>query len=443
MGEENQEKKENSMTTRTKRTTLSVIEVDDSITLGRRQWEQNFRDRLSYEREKMLTQAMNTWRSNPIARRIIELTTEFTVGNGMRFTCPHPAAEAFLQAFWSHPLNALDEQIPEWADEAWRSGDLFILFSLDAGGMPYVRAIPSENITEIQRRENDYRQEVAYLRGFADQEPYAAYDPETAQESFVLHFPLNRPVGACFGESDLVPLLYWIDLYRAWLEDRARQNHFRQQFAYVLQRKFASQAEKDAYLRSFSRQIPRQTGGVLLLDPEESLTTVFPNLAAYEAGEDGLALKRMIATGAGIPLHYLAEPEGSTRTTAEAAGTPAFRRFKRRQEYLCLVVRRVLEVALSLRRRVEVHIPAQVPVEVSAADVTERDNATLALAAQRIVSALAPLYNAKLMDAGELLRLVYRFIAEAGPAGKEPEGGFVPINARSPKAPREEPVVSD
>jgi hypothetical protein len=28
----------------------------------------------------------------------------------------------------------------------------------------------------------------------------------------------------------------------------------------------------------------------------------------------------MIAAGAGIPMHFLAEPEGATRTTAEAAG---------------------------------------------------------------------------------------------------------------------------
>ena len=55
--------------------------------------------------------------------------------------------------------------------------------------------------------------------------------------------------------------------------------------------------------------------------------------ASQEAGEDGLAAKRMIAAGAGIPLHFLAEPESATRTTAECAGGPTFRRYEQRQKF--------------------------------------------------------------------------------------------------------------
>ena len=113
-------------------TQLTVAETDNTITLGAATWDNNFRDRLNYDRQNILTQAITAWRSNPIARRIIELTTEFSVGTGFTFTAPK-TIEDYLYKFWHHPFNDLDDQLPEWADEAWRTGDLFLLCSKDLG----------------------------------------------------------------------------------------------------------------------------------------------------------------------------------------------------------------------------------------------------------------------------------------------------------------------
>jgi len=409
------------MTKKIVSTKLSVRETDNTITLGAASWDSNFRDRFSYDRLKILDQAINAWRSNPIARRLVELSTEFVIGDGFGFQTDNAQVEKVLTDFWNHPLNNLTEQLPEWADEAWRTGDLFILFSVDEGGMVYVRAIPSESITVIETAENDYRQELLYKRDPMDEKPWSAWLRGQDQRSFVLHFPLNRAVGASFGESDLAPVLYWLGLYRQWLEDRARLNYFRQMFSFVLQRPFTSQAEKEKYMRDFAAKLPKKSGGVLGLDPNETLVAMFPNLASHEAGADGLALKRMIATGAGIPLHYLAEPEESTRTTAEAAGTPTFKHFKNRQNYLKNALHSVLQTVLLLNHQSAADISITVP------DITERDNSLLGLAVQRFVTAFAPIYNAKLVDEKEFIRLVYRFIAEIPP---EKIGAFAPVNMR-------------
>jgi hypothetical protein len=407
-------------------TNLTVHETDNTITLGAASWDNNFRDRLNYDRQNILTQVITAWRSNPIARRIIELTTEFTVGTGFTFEAP-TALMPYLTAFWNHPLNNLDQQLPEWADEAWRTGDLFLLCSVDAGGLLYVRALPSEGITVIDTMENDYRQEILYKRDAMDEEPYLAYHPGVPGDVFMLHFPLNRAVGASFGESDLAPVLYWIGLYRQWLEDRARLNYFRQMFSFVLTRPFTSQAEKDKYMHDFAVKMPKKTGGVLGLDTTETLEALNPALASGDANEDGLALKRMIATGVGIPIHYFAEPESSTRTTAEAAGTPTFKRFERRQEYLKEVVRSLLMIAVDIRRIYHRTTSKNVVIKINVPDVTEKDNANLAIAVQRITAAFAPIYNAKLIKPEEFIRLVYRFIGEDAPTVI---GKFNPVNLR-------------
>jgi hypothetical protein len=154
----------------TVQTTLAVAETENTITIGAASWDINFRDRLNYDRQNILTQAITAWRSNPIARRIIELTTEFTVGGGFTFQAPK-SLEKYLTDFWDHPLNNIHQQLPEWADEAWRTGDLFLLVSVDAGGQSYVRALPSESIGIIETAGNDYRQELRYKHDATDENP--------------------------------------------------------------------------------------------------------------------------------------------------------------------------------------------------------------------------------------------------------------------------------
>jgi len=57
--------------------------------------------------------------------------------------------------------------------------------------------------------------------------PWTVYDEQTDSlnadsQSFspvILHYAVNRPVGAKWGESDLGPLLKWLARYSSWLED--------------------------------------------------------------------------------------------------------------------------------------------------------------------------------------------------------------------------------
>ena len=82
-------------------------------------------------------------------------------------------------------------------------------------------------------------------------------------------------------------------------------------------------------------------------DNTESWAVIQPELNGRDAGEDGLALKKMISAGSGNPLHFLAEPESATRTTAEAAGGPTFRHYEQRQNYFLWLLGDVVRVPAS------------------------------------------------------------------------------------------------
>ena len=78
--------------------------------------------------------ALLAWRTNPYAKRIIDIITDYTVGDGLTPVAPGEIGR-FVDAFWSHPQNRLDLRLPELMDEVSRAGDLFlVLFRNPADG---------------------------------------------------------------------------------------------------------------------------------------------------------------------------------------------------------------------------------------------------------------------------------------------------------------------
>ncbi|MHB8132880.1 MAG: hypothetical protein ACYDH1_01540 [Anaerolineaceae bacterium] len=384
------------------------------------------RDREDYDRETVISQALEAWRLNPLARRIVELTSQYVVGGGISISCRDERVNAFLGKWWNHDLNKLSLRIYEWCDELTRSGELYFLLSTDAGGMTFVRAVPAIEIKEIQTAKDDLQQEIAYVQkarilmgdDSCEERIWKAYDPKNdgsgldgRPETVMIHFAINRPVGAVHGESDLAPILRWLSRYASWLEDRARLNRYRNAFYFVVKSRFVSETDRKIRQETLSAN-PPMPGSILVVDESESWDVINPKLEANDASTDGLALKKMVAAGAGIPLHFLAEPESATRTTAESAGGPTFRHFEQRQEFFIEILKDLAGIALRRRAKVEKGLDGDAVVEVMGADLSSRDNAALAIATSTITAALVSLHDRGLIDDSELLRMVYRFAGE-------------------------------
>jgi hypothetical protein len=428
-------------------------ETDSTFAIGARLGE-NLLDRYPPDREELNRQALEAWRVNPIARRIVGLTSQYVVGGGINFSSTHSASAAFLRTFWEHPLNRLAVRVYEWCDELTRSGNLFLLLSTDAAGMSYVRAVPSSQVKEIHSRANDLDQEITYqmqprLEDSRQPVTWSAYDAHNDSRNaaggfnpVMLHYAVNRPAGAQWGESDLAPVLRWLSRYAAWLEDRARLNHFRTAFLYTVRARFTSEADRRARQAALNAA-PPSPGSILVTDESETWETIAPRLEADAVAEDGLALKKMLAAGAGIPMHFLAEPEGSTRTTAEAAGGPTYRHFEQRQRFFLWLLGDLLHAVLNRRALVDGHVSRRARIDLHGADISARDNVALAMAASNMAGVLASMRDRGLIDDAEFLRLLYRFcgesvdveemLARGKAAGERPPGGAAKINPQPVK----------
>jgi hypothetical protein len=374
-----------------------------------------YRDRYDYDRQTIFAECLRAWRVNPIARRIVKLMSMFIVGEGIEIKSDNKHTDAYLQTWWKHPLNHLDRKCENFCDEATRSGNLFFLCTPDSyTGMLYVRAVPADQVEEIVVSDVDVDQELAYKPRDPDVTPWPAYDRSNQQELFMLHYAYNLPVGVSWGEPDLAPMLPWLGRYASWLEDRARLNRFRQAFMFVLKGKFSDAASRIARQNELNSN-PPPPGSILMTDQSEEWTVIAPQLAAHEASEDGLALKKIIALGAGVPLHFLAEPESSTTTTAEAAGTPTYRGLQQTQKYFCRIMGELAAIAVAYRHSRDRLVLPGSRIEAVGPDITERDNSSLALAVSRIYPSVSELFDREGIDETELLRIVYRMAGEVLP----------------------------
>ena len=399
------------------RTALAVVENENNFLIGTRSASQTDRDRYTYDRTDVLEQSLEAWRTNPLARRIVELTSQYVVGGGLTINCKHGAAAAFLTEFWDHRLNHMPVRVSELCDELTRTGNLFVLLSTDAAGMSYVRALPATEIEEILSRPNDIEQPIAFKLKASledlDPAPVMAYDLTTDQsdQPVILHYAINRPAGAQWGEPDLAPLLRWLSRYSSWLEDRARLNRYRNAFLFVVQAKFTSEAQRKQRQTTLNAN-PPQPGSILVADENEKWSAIHPRLESGDAEKDGLALKKMIAAGAGMPLHFLAEPESATRTTAEESGGPTYRHFEQRQQFFLWTMEDILKVALARRAKLDRKLGGNIEFSVTGADISSRDNASLAQAAYYIITVLDDLRDRNLITNDEVMRLIYRFFGE-------------------------------
>jgi hypothetical protein len=399
-----------------------VAENDNTFFIGTRRYDETDRDRLEYDREDTLEQCFEAWRDSPLARRIVGLTSQYVVGNGFDIKCEDKLTQDFILEFWNHRLNRMPSRLVELCDELTRTGNLFVLISTDQAGMSYIRVLPATNIDQILPSPNDVEQPLLFITKADDNlevQTYAAYNPQADWQlpdgtflNVVLHYAINRPAGAQWGEPDLSPLLPWLRRYSAWLEDRVRLNRFRNAFLYVISGSFVSEDARKARQTQIAAN-PPSPGSILVTDSSETWSVISPKLEALDAKEDGLAIKKIIAAGAGIPMHFLAEPEGATRTTAESAGGPTYRHFEQRQRFFIFLLEDILNVIISRRSQVDYAVKPSADVVLTGSDISSRDNVSHSIATVNILNALERLYDMGLISSREVLRATYRFAGEA------------------------------
>ncbi len=371
-----------------------------------------------------LQDALEAWRRNAWVRQVVRLLSAYVVGDGITVTSERVSVGRWVEKFWSHPQNRISDRLAAWSDELCRSGELFLaLFPNQVDGMQYVRAIPASQIQRVETDPEDYERETGYLElvpGQIEPRHWKSQHEAGSDEPCLVHFAVNKPVGATRGESDLTPLLPWARRYTDWLRDRVRYNKIRSELAtaeIVLDDDTQVEAKKEQY-----RASPPTRGSIYVHGRGEELKFPAANIAAFEAKDDGRALRLAMATSGDIPLHFFSEGDTATRATAVEMGDPTHRFYRQRQRELggmlvelaeaayrrhLAVLRGIKEKGLGSWRRI-----GDLGLKYEAPDISRADNKAMADAARTIVEAFATMKENGWITDELAIRLAFKFAGE-------------------------------
>jgi hypothetical protein len=346
-------------------------------------------DRDASEIQQQYTDALTAWRKNPMAKRIIDCIVDYTLGDGMTPTATGQLGQ-FIRTWWEHPKNHMELRLPELCEELARAGDLFLsLHTNPVDGVSYVRPIPKDRIVKIETAPNDWETELALYeaQGVGEPRQWLAPDHPGAAEApaVMLHYSVNRVVGALMGESDLATMIPWLLRYSRLLEDRVRLHWAARAFLWVVTvPSNLVAAKQDQY-----RAAP-DSGSIIVKDDAESWDAVSPDLKGFDAQFDLRAIRQMIDAGSGLPPHWRGEGHDVSLATAQAMEHAASRHLRRRQLYTRYIVQDLAHNAYTraaLLAKVRAK-PNRSAIAITMTDLDRADNRDLASAAQTIAQAL-------------------------------------------------------
>ena len=370
-----------------------------------------------HERQGDLDEALTAWRENPLARRIVGLTTDYVLGDGITISSEVAAVDGWVRRFWAHPQNRMASRLYGWVDELTRAGELFIVLSRNpADGMSYLRTVPASRIDRIETDPDDLERELRYheLTGddiLAGRWWTAAGAAPPDADQVMVHVAINRPPGVLRGESDLTPILPWLTHYAGWLEDRVRVNRLKSAFVWQVTLRGATPATVAQKRAQYGR--PPAPGSVIITNEGERWEAVQPRIDASAVEADGKAIRLMAAAGAGVPLHFLSEGESATRATAAEMGDPTFRHYRRRQMAVCRMVEDLCTVAyMRAVAAGKARAYRDMRLRANAPEIVRSDNESLGRAARDMVEALVRMRESGWIDDDQAARLAFKAAGE-------------------------------
>jgi len=384
------------------------------------------------EIEELYNDALAAWRKNPLAKRAVDITADYVVGDGISLTSPFAPLQAFIDAFWHHPRNQLPHRLETMCHELTLAGDLFpLLFRNPHDGMSYLRFVTKDRIRQIITAPDDWETETAYVEqartpGGGEHTWLSPFHPDAAgqdaePQAIMLHYGINRPLGALLGEGDLAPVISWLLRYSRLLEDRVRCHWAARAFLWFVTVPTHLVAAKQEQYRQ-----PPEAGSIVVADDAEQWEVKAPRLNGADASPDLEAVRRMVFTGSGFPPHWFGE-KGSNRAEASAMQGPAERHLRRRQQYFVWLLEDVVYHAYQRARAVRPTLPALPTASyrrlfaAAVPDISRQDNAERALAAYHLTEVWRNLVREAEPQSRRLAELllaqVFRFMGEPQEAG--------------------------
>lgn len=372
---------------------------------------------------------------NPLARRIVEYTKNYVVGDGVMLRAVDPAVNAVIQRFWNDPVNRMDFMLPESVRELSIFGEQCWLAAVNpVNGQVRLGYLDPSEIEAIEWGEMSVGASaddsemvvsvpVAVLRKSRDNRPGRRFriihvDEDPASPTFgrltgeCFYFAVNKARNASRGISDLFAISDYLDGYDKMLFGLIDRVGFSNAFIWDVLMKGATEDRIQEWLKE---QKPPRPGSVRVHNEQVEWKAVSPTLNAGDFNEAARTIKNMNLAGAGFPEHWFAEGGNVNRASALEMGEPTLKTLIERQGLVSFMARQAVEFAIdqaiaagTLREDVDRAFEVKMP------QLSVRDMAKAASAVAQVSSAVVSLRQAELIDRDTARQMVAAAAIELG-----------------------------
>lgn len=284
-------------------------------------------------REYVLTNTHAAYARNPIANRACKYTASFVIGEGFNLTCMNKDVEDVLNAFIDSEDNDIRAYERQALIDLLVDGEIMLrLYRGQDETEGLIAAVPQRpwECRYIETERGFFRRRVMYrFQRYLTKGDSWVDGGETEIEEVpaadILHVAINRHGYELRGRPELYAVLPWLRAYKEWLENRARQNHWRSSFMWFVQVKTTAANAVAAVAARWRR--PPTPGSVAVESDAVNVLPLNNPVSAGDASEDGRQIKLMSAVGFGLPEYMLADGSNANLASSTSQQLPALTTF--------------------------------------------------------------------------------------------------------------------
>jgi hypothetical protein len=305
-------------------------------------------------------------KTTPFGKRIVEVISDYVVGEGFQPTAEDPDVQEVVKRFWNDPINNVDgENLEQWCDELTIFGELCIPVAVnDVDGfvrLGYVDPLLIESVeygtidtgtdqqpinvavaVHLKRTATEtVGKTLQIIR--ADEDPNSETFGQLKGDCF--YFAINKAKGASRGLSELFSLADWIDVFDQMMFDFADRVRFLNAFVWHYVIKGADEKKLAEWMKKVTQNPPRQ-GSVQVTNEQVEINAQVPDLKGADMSQAVRSVKLYGLGGIGLPAWFFADAETSNRSTADEMTGPTGKKLTKRQRRLKFAVMQMVTFAV-------------------------------------------------------------------------------------------------
>ncbi|GER92680.1 hypothetical protein A45J_0398 [hot springs metagenome] len=315
------------------------------------------RDLLIIDKEREIEIAYYLFKTNPLARWIINISAAFICGEGFVIESKNKDVKKLLNDFWDHPLNDLTVNLPIHVRELSIFGELLfpkfvsqytgkiVLGYIDPANIKTVVVDP-ENckivigvITKGVNFQDGRRYKTVLKKDAEDFLSPSARAWRDNQNAECYYFRIGNLTNEERGQSDLFDIADWLDQYEQLLFDMSEKWSMLNVFVWDLLVEGADGNTLSEELKRFTKK----SGSVYAHNEKVKLEASNPDLKTFDIEAGSRLIRNHILGAKSIPSFWYGGAQDSNLAVSQEMSAPAYKCFSERQRVIKSMIETILD----------------------------------------------------------------------------------------------------